>query len=59
MKRIFNATCLLATMILSVSLLPSLGQTPAPQLGKSSLKKVVAAMTVEEYQAVAARREGR
>jgi beta-glucosidase len=47
MKRVFGVTSLITTVILSVAL-ASRGQSPAPQLGKSSMKEVIAAMTTEE-----------
>ena len=49
MGRAFSAACLVAT--LSVCGLPAVtvtAQSPAPRLGRSSVKEVVAAMTVEE-----------
>src|ERR1700738_4455827 len=48
MKRIFVLTCLVATVIFSDALAPNNGQSSAPQLGKSSVKEVIAAMTTEE-----------
>ena len=48
MKRIFAATCLVATLIMSVGLAPNQAQSSAPQLGKRSVKEIVAAMTIEE-----------
>jgi beta-glucosidase len=47
MKRIFMRTCLLATVIVQLTCSKT-AQNSAPQLGKSSVKEVIAAMTNEE-----------
>ena len=49
MKKICVATWLVATVIVSVALAQDPpGSGSAPQLGKSSVKEVIAAMTIEE-----------
>jgi beta-glucosidase len=49
MRKIFVATCLVATVVVYVALAQDpTGSGAAPQLGKSSVKEVIAAMTTEE-----------
>ena len=48
MNKMLTATCLVATLVLGLQFDATQAQAPAPQLGKSSVKEVVAAMTTEE-----------
>jgi beta-glucosidase len=49
MKKLFVAACLLATVVGLVALAQApQGSASTPQLGKSSVKEVIAAMTIEE-----------
>src|SRR5215813_2910555 len=48
MKRVFAVACLMAIVAMYAQLRSNHAQAPLAQLGKNSLKEVIAAMTVEE-----------
>jgi hypothetical protein len=48
LKNTCLAICSLVIVLASVSITAPQGQSPVPQLGKNSVKEVVAAMTLEE-----------
>src|SRR6266496_4216422 len=48
MKRILVTTCIVAAVIVFGMSVDNHAQNPAPQLGKNSVKEVIAAMTTEE-----------